>query len=419
MTTWALRGKVRWLLMLLLSIPVFGQQQATRASDFINSVGVNTHFSYTDTAYYQQPAAIIAAIHALGVHHVRDGLAYTWVAPHLYSIYAQLAQAGIHPELITPNPSHGGPSAEAMKPLLPNYTGVEAIEAPNEYDQANNPNWVIDLRVYLPAVWQLGNDAGIPVIGPSLTQPGSYPLLGNVGAYENYGNLHAYWGGRNPETGGWGGPDAQGHAYGSFAFDFDSLNITNAGKPVMMTETGYIASNTPKQNVVPEAVEAVYMPRLVLHAWNLGIKRTYIYELMDDPSSPVGFGLLRGDLTPRPAYTALATLMHLLADSPGARTAESLSYSLQGDASGLETTLLEKQDGSFWLAIWIPAPIYEVNQLHPISVPPHTITLKVASGKTIQNSWVFNDNGEADEKLLNTDMVTLSIGSAVTLLQIQ
>ena len=52
------------------------QHQASRAADFTDSVGVNTHFSYTDTAYYQKPDEIIRAIEKLGVHHVRDGLAW-------------------------------------------------------------------------------------------------------------------------------------------------------------------------------------------------------------------------------------------------------------------------------------------------------------------------------------------------------
>ena len=262
------------------------QHQASRAADFIDSVGVNTHFSYTDTAYYQKPDEIISALRKLGVRHVRDGLSYGWVAPHLYAIYAQLAHAEIHPLLVMPNPHKGGPSAELIERLLPNYPGVDAIEAPNEYDQTKNPNWAKDLRSFLPTVCKVGSTAGIPVIGPSLTKPESYSRLGDVSAFMDFNNLHAYWGGRNPETGGWGGPDSQGHRYGSFPFHFDHLNITGPSKPVIMTETGYTVTDIPKQNDIAESLEAVYYPRLLLHAWNVGIKRTYIYEFMDDPSSP-------------------------------------------------------------------------------------------------------------------------------------
>jgi hypothetical protein len=412
------RSYVSWLAVLFAAMPIFAQQQAARASDFLNSVGVNTHFSYTDTPYYLQPSETIAAIQALGIHHVRDGLAYGWVPPHLYAVYAQLAQAGIHPDLVTPNPAHGGPSAQDLERLLPNYPGLDALEAPNEYDQAKNPNWAPDLRAYLPTLSQVGRDAGVPIIGPSLTQTESYPKLGDVAADETYSNLHAYWGGRNPETGGWGPPDAQGHIYGSFAYDFDQLNITGPGKPVFMTETGYVVTDVPKTNQISEAVEAIYEPRLLLHAWNLGVRRTYIYELMDDPSSPPGIGLMRSDRTPRPAYTALATLMRLLSDTPGPRPPGKLSFTLQGSASGLETTLLQKQDGSFWLAVWNPGCIYEVNRLQNTPIAPRMVTIAVGGGEVIRNAWTFDETGQAQQKSVQAATATLPIGSAVTLLEI-
>jgi hypothetical protein len=405
-------------LVLLAATPLVAQQQAASASDFLDSVGVNTHFSYTDTTYYLQTAKTIAAIQALGIHHVRDGLAYGWVPPHLYAIYAQLAQAGIHPELVTPNPAHGGPSAQDLERLLPNYPGLDALEAPNEYDQAKDPNWAADLRAYLPTLAQVGHDAGIPIIGPSLTQTDSYPKLGDVAADETYSNLHAYWGGRNPETGGWGPPDAQNHIYGSFAYDFDQMNITGPRKPVFMTETGYVVTDVPKVNQISEAVEAIYEPRLLLHAWNLGVRRTYIYELMDDPSSPPGIGLMHSDGTPRPAYTAVATLMHLLSDTPGARSPGKLAYTLQGNTGGLETTLLQKQDGSFWLALWNPGCIYEVNRLQSTPIAPRTVTISVGGGEVIGNAWTFDETGQAQQKSIQTATATLPIGSAVTLLEI-
>ena len=396
------------------------QHQASRAADFIDSVGVNTHFSYTDTAYYQKPDEIIRAIEKLGVHHVRDGLGYAWVAPHLYSIYAQLARADIHPLLVMPNPKKDGPLAESIVRLLPNYPGVYGIEAPNEYDQAKNPNWAEDLRAFMPALCEVGTTVGIPVVGPSLTQPESYSKVGDLSAFMHFNNLHAYWGGRNPETSGWGGPDSQGHRYGSFPFQFDHLDITGPSKPVMITETGYVVSDTPRQNVISESVEAIYEPRLLLHAWNMGVKRTYIYELMDDPSSPAGIGLMRRDLSPRPAFSAVSNLMALLFDSPGNLTPEKLEWSVRGgDSTGVETTLLQKRDRSFWLALWLPACIYEVDKLHPIPVPARSLTIAIGSGRQVRNVWSFDETGNTVKTSHRQATVALSVGSAVTLLEIR
>lgn len=392
---------------------------AARASDFVDSVGVVTHFSYTDTAYYKQPADTIAAIQALGIRHVRDGIAFGWVAPHLYAIYAQLAAAGIHPELILPNPGKDGPSAETIEKLLAHYPGADAIEAPNEYDQAHNPNWAADLQAYLPTVFRVGRSLRLPVIGPSLTLPESYPKLGDVSVYFDYSNIHAYWGGRNPETDGWGPPDARGARYGAFPYDLDEVHVTGLRKPVMITETGYVANNTPKRNEIPDAIEAIYEPRLALHAWNEGVRRTYIYELMDDPSSTPGFGLLHADLTPRPAYRALATLMHLLADAPGPQTPGRLAYSLSGDRHGLESTLLQKRDGSFWLALWNPGCIYEVNELRPTPIAAQNVTLTVAGGRRVAALWSFDESGRADKTAVDRSRVSLDVKPAVTLVEIR
>lgn len=400
-----------------MAVPLTAQQQAGSAADFIDSVGVDTHFSYTDSAYYQHPGTIIADIQKLGVRHVRDGFAYGWTAPNFYNIYTQLSQAGIHPDLVMPNPGPNAPSAKAIEQLLTNYPSVDTIEAPNEFDQANDPNWPSDLRNYLPTLMKVSKDTGIPLIGPSLTQTGSYALLGNVAAQMTVNNLHAYWGGRNPETTGWGGPDAQGNYYGSLQFDFDQLSITGPNVPVMMTETGYVVNNTTSQNVITEATEAVYEPRLLLHAWNMGIKRTYIYELTEEPSSTAGFGLLRSDLSPRPAFTAVANLMQLLSDSGGSFAAGSLSYTLSGNSSGVETTLLEKKDGSFWLALWVPQPIFEVNLLHLLNVASQQVSISVP-GKTVTNVWSFNNAGNTSTWSPNQSSATIQVGPTVTLLRI-
>lgn len=391
-------------------------QQAARASDFVDSVGVNTHFSYTDTPYYRQYFTTISLLQELGVRHVRDGFEYYWIAPDLYAIYSQLGAAGIHPDLVMPNPDTRL-TGESMAELLPNYPGVDAIEDPNEYDQAGGAHWAQILLPFLPVIWQTSQLQAVAVIGPSLTQVNSYSELGDVSPYMTYANLHAYWGGRNPETGGWGGPDAQMNYYGSLPYDFDQLDIDSPGRAVFMTETGYVASNTPKQNVIPEWVEAVYEPRLLLHAWNEGILRTYIYELMDDPSSTPGFGLLRSDLSPRPAFTAVATLMGLLADKQTSFSPSWLTYSLS-TATNIESTLLQKQDGSFWLALWNPGSIWDVNAVLSTPIASTQVTLRVPREMLIRQTWSFDDSGQASNTAVNARSVSLNIGSTVTLVNI-
>lgn len=391
-------------------------RRAARAFDFIDSIGVNTHFSYTNTPYYEQYASVIPLIQKLGAHHVRDGLQTSWIAPDLYAIYSKLAEAGIHTNLVVPNPS-STLTANSMAELLPNYHGMESIESPNEYDQAGGSQWAATLQSFLPVVWQTGERAGVPVVGPALTQVASYGELGNVSADMTYANLHAYWGGRNPETGGWGGPDAEMNYYGSLPYDFDELDIDSPGRPVFMTESGYVVDNSPSQNVIPEWVEAVYEPRLLLHAWNEGIKRTFIYELMDEPSSTPGIGLLRSDLSERPAFAAVSRMTTLLADSNRTFTPGSLTYSLSS-SSGIETSLFQKGNGSFWLVLWNPGSIWDVNAVESTPIAAKEVTLSVSGGKQIKVVWSFNDSGTTTSTDPNAASAKLSIRSTITLVKI-
>jgi hypothetical protein len=394
--------------------------QATSASSFTDSVGLNTHFSYTDTAYYQSTAQVIQAIQQLQVRHIRDGLHSPAAAPNIYTIEGQLNQAGIHADLIVPNPGSNGPTLAQMQVLLANSPAAENIEAPNEYDESGNSNWVSDLHAYLPTVLALGHDAGLQVYGPSLTQINSYPAVGNIANFMDFNNYHAYWGGRNPENGGWGGPDAENNYYGSLSYDLDELQMDCPGVPSVITETGYVANGTVgSASTIPESVEAIYEPRLLLHSWNLGIKRTYIYELLDEPSSTNGFGLLHSDLTPRPAFNAIASLMGLVAENAPNFVSGKLGYTLTGNTSGVETTLLQKSDGSFWLALWLPASVFDVNAVTPISVPTQNVNLSVLGGAIVRSEWTFDGTGKASLTSVNSATANLEIGSGVTMLKIQ
>jgi hypothetical protein len=96
------------------------------------------------------------------------------------------------------------------------------------------------------------------------------------------------------------------------------------------TEAGYPTH----RKGVSELVQARYIPRLCCEYFRLGIKRTYIYELIDEfhdenkenPESH--YGLIRRDLTPRPAYTALKSLLDLLEDTREEFTPRTLDYEM-------------------------------------------------------------------------------------------
>ena len=99
-------------------------------------------------------------------------------------------------------------------------------------------------------------------------------------------------------------------------------------KPLMSTETGYY--NNPVQfGWIPENLAAKYVPRLYAEYFNRGIDRTYLYEFAnqgpDTTDREQNFGLVRFDLSEKPAFTALKNLIDLVEEpvplhSPPARS---------------------------------------------------------------------------------------------------
>ena len=81
-----------------------------------------------------------------------------------------------------------------------------------------------------------------------------------------------------------------------------------------------------------------------------GDVKTYFYALFNDMSG--NFGLMNPDGSPKPAGQALHNLTTLLHDSGGGFTPGSLNYTLNNAQSGDNTLLMEKSDGSYWLAMW-------------------------------------------------------------------
>ena len=62
---------------------------------------------------------------------------------------------------------------------------------------------------------------------------------------------------------------------------------------------------------VPENVTASYIPRTLLLAFKHGFDKTFFYQLIDDPTSPQGYGLLRNDFSEKPGFTALKNMLNL------------------------------------------------------------------------------------------------------------
>jgi hypothetical protein len=237
--------------------------------------------------------------------------------------------------------------------------------------------------------------AEIPVYGPSLTTEQAYTVVGDLSSSIDASNVHWYLAGRNPETSGWGA-----NGYGSRLWTLEYLaKQQSSSDPVVATEGGYGNAINQDPGNISEEVTARYLPRLYLHAFNGGFKRFCMYELVDVEPNPEkddnvkNFGLLRNDLSEKPAYVALKNLTDLLEDpAPDSRWLSraldylssllrgvpgSLDYTLSGDTTDVTHTLLQKLDGTFYLILWIGKPSWNPVDGGEDSVPSQQVTLTV------------------------------------------
>jgi hypothetical protein len=392
---------------------------STQAAVFTDSVGVATHLSYTDTLYYTDFPAIAQSLQTLGVHHIRDGY-YPWAANSpIVAAHRQLASMGIKTTYVVPyQPTTSYSQLLTLFQQIVQFSSMvgdmEAVEPPNECDvsgSCGSGNTAVNNVVnFLPAIYDSGYTLRIPYLGPSFALPGSYSTPGNIHSKMTINNLHLYFGGRNPGSAGWGDFDPQGNSYGSFDYWLDQAAIDGPNLQSEITETGYLTSpSTDTPYTVPESVEASYTPRTLLLAFKHGVKRTFLYELLDEVSSP-GYGLLRADMSPRPAFTAVENLIATLDDTSTAFTPAPLSYAVTGADASLNQVLLEKHDGSYWLVLWLEKSSWNADTAQPIAVAPQQVTLTLNSGYTASVLHQFNTQGT----VVTSNLATTTNSSAKT-----
>ena len=260
-----------------------------------------------------------------------------------------------------------------IKAVGPKY--IFAIEGYNEPESRHgcddrNKCWVRPTRDHQARLFDVikGDPATrhILVLSPSLKTQNldfSPQMLGNTDSMMNGHNMHRYVGANaHPEQAKYLGKLDNVHRY-----------VGSAAKPSFLTETGYSthASGT------TEAAQAVYMPRNHLYNFNFGLALTAKYELIDQATHSGNgdfegnFGYIRTNNTPKPAFTAVKNLLALLSDRGPRFAPRSLNYALSGNTANIYKVLMQKRDGTFYLAMWVAQPMQ--------SVAPHAVTLTVPS----------------------------------------
>lgn len=342
---------------------------AIRASDFLNSIGVNVHVEYTD-GKYADVSQVIRDLAYLGVTHVRDA---TLIPTNQgQASYDALAKAGIKFGLFVQGRDIDASLSLLNKFALAHPGAIEAIEGPNEIN--NFPVTYGGLSgaaagfAYQSALYR-GVSAD-PVL--SGTPVFSFTDNAYFSATANSSNVHPY-----PHEGAQPDP---------VLADTLSRQLRAApGKPVVITETGYYSlPSRVGWGGVDLQTHAKLTINLLLDAARLGYKKTYIYQLLDAYPDPTNsdqekhFGFFDIHNNAKPVAVALHNLSAILKDDGGTASTFAVG-ALPVQIAGLPTTgfslVLQKSSGAFDVVVWNEPQVWNNAAHAPIATGSSTITV--------------------------------------------
>ncbi|WP_036484769.1 hypothetical protein [Myxosarcina sp. GI1] len=422
------------LTMLASSLALFApatnaEEKKARSTDsFIDSIGVVAHIGYYGTSYSQFDTIVKPRLQELGVRHVRTNVdPGARAAAKTVSRLKELANMGIKFNLVM-DPTELS-LTETMKVLKTFGDAIESVEGPNEWNAPKLAKTKSYKGKYFPeglklyqadlykAVKSDPATARIPVISPALSnETGLAKTTARMGKVAcDINNAHEYPGGRHPNNAG-------------LPYHIPNyLSVCGKDKPLISTETGY--NNARKlSKTVSEQAAAKYLPRLLFEFYNQGFDRSIIYELMDKQPNPsydkrhLHWGLLRADGSRKPAFRAVRNVIDILDNSDLTTTTQvplgTLDYDIKGDMTDVHQTLLQKQDGRFYLVLWQEVNSYDLKSKIDLKVPIRT--LNILFNTDISQLKVYKPNWKAGavRTVTNPRRYTLGIPDRVIILEL-
>jgi hypothetical protein len=414
-------------LFVLGAAPALAASETARKADaFVDSIGVNTHYgnaTYGSANAYGNPA-LDAKLAALGVRHIRD---HTWNDDGLARVDGLYANHGIRSMLILGETSR---SPAALVDIFKQHPAYEAVEGLNEPDlNVRSYNGFTDVpgSHQYPATRAFQDDLyaavkadpqtqNLTVLSPAMSLAAESKYLAPIGF--DVAALHAYaWSVSNLTT----YPPSAG-----VDTRLGNMAQLRGDKPLWTTETGYYNNPVTNARHVPESVSAKYIPRAIGEFFNRGIDRTYLYELADQGPDTTAreqnFGLVRFDMTEKPAYTALKNLITLVKEPAAPSfTPGSLDYTLTlngaGDLNTVHHTLLQKSDGAFYLMLWQEVGGFDRPSQTIINNPALSITLSLTQAMNA-STYLPGTSPDPTGAQLNTTSVNLNVPDEVLLVRL-
>lgn len=405
--------------------------QASTALSFIDSVGINTHWTYLEMPYGYAYRELLELLIESGIRHNRDGFSDRII---------ELGDKGISTTVIADLNGHSNGNLRTVFKIRDRIKSINkmgeyivAVEGPNEPDNFwpkhkkvyKGYGYLHGRRGFLKGAVEFQKDlyeaiksdpstSGLPVIGLALC-PLYDPLglsptplkSGQLSRYADWGNFHPF-----PKNNPFNVPfPYAGLEKYYWDSNFPSINLDEYPwafevyappyypKPMAATESGYSTHS----KGVTERVQAKYIPRLCCEYFRLGIKRTFIYELVDEfkgdfeMDAESNYGLVRRDLSPKPAYFALKNLLRVLNDTSNNFVPGTLDYNVTVVDPGeyartdfLHHILLQKSDRDFYLLLW-----HEIS-CEDVSVIPHrelfhpNLSVEIALTESIERAIIYS-----------------------------
>lgn len=362
-------------------------QPILSAQSFIGSIGVNAHVGYS-WGSYDNLALVMDDLKYLGVTTIRDALA---TSPGAEPALAGLAAAGYKFDFLVPSnlPASGSAGLQQYLAELDAFQqshpgSIIALEGLNEaniqhfsYNGSSSIAAAAEYqKLFYSAIKGDAHLVGVSVYNLTLghNNPSAYSQLGDLSSYSDYANAHSYL---NTST-------TTDTALGS---TINTAGGAAAGKPIVITETGYTTQDNTPLIGASESVQAKSILNTLVDAYKAGVSKTYLYELLDRDSSSsntnpeANFGLFNSDGTPKLAATAIHNLTTVLADdgTGGHQPTGSLSYSLDNMPATGETMVLGKSNGATELVVWAEPRIWDDATDTEINNPAQTVTVHLGS----------------------------------------
>lgn len=420
-----------------------------------DSFAVNVHWGYPDTPYgyaYEQVRDLLVDS---GIPHVRGDV-----------FRAQdLVGHGVRTTVLVDKRWDGSGDPAGLVADVARVAGaaedaVAAVEGPNESDLAwpglgrtyrgrGFPEGVIAWQADLWAAMKADpRTAGIPVIAPSCG--GTYwgrssPFAaGAFAETADFGNLHVYPAGNAFSTPGpYGGldryywdSDFPSNTLDVWPVNFETYAAPYRGLPWMATEGGYSTYALGQS----ERVQGVYAPRIFLEFLRLGIQRTYLYEFVDEFDDPSGanreahFGLVRRDLTPKPAFHAIRSLIGAISRGASDATPVPFSPSITVqppagyDAAALHHLVIAQGGRRYLIAMWHEVSANDISgrDMNPpqppreLAHPPMTVSLDMGMAAGVAAQRML-DSGQlqAQGVVRRGDVIELTVTDHVTLVSVE